>query len=259
MTLTNAERCFHLQRFRAARTALLDDSEAFLEMFVCIEMLGMRLLGDRTVAGKKRFAFTEHLIEPLVEFLRPFSCVTGLAEIDGTRHIQALLKRLASARNDAVHAGAYARHLGAGCLDISLIAEVALAQELTQIEDLMVSPVVVAETWQPLAYARQAMLRNAFDGLPIWVDDNWRWLSAQTVLQAFSAVKRNDFRPLLRQTIESLNREGKLQLNDAWTVDPRTPVAQVRSDLCTSSTPVLVVDKPHQKRLMGIVTAFDLL
>ncbi len=252
MTLDPPERLFHLRVFRQARVGLLDDAEAYLPVFVCLENLGRRLYeGDKTSPS-----FVKDLVSPLASFLAP-SAYEVLVVNDRKNHVESMLKRLARARNDAVHSGAYARHLGVGCLDVSLIAEEALSQNMNTVSDFMVSSVVVAESWQPLSFARQIMLKNSFTWLPIFFGEKWQFLSAEDILKALGPSKGEDRAKILNTPIGELAQDNKIKLSLATQIQIKAPADDARAILSDKAEPLLVIDEANH--LVGIVMAFDLL
>ncbi len=252
MTLSPEERRFHLGAFRQARVGLLNDAEAYLPVFVCLENLGRRLYKELSASP----FFVKDLVTPLAEFLAPCAYVVSI-EDDAQSHMQSLLRRLAHARNDAVHSGAYARHLGVGCLDISLIAEESLSKDMETVTDYMVRDVVVAEGWQPLSFARQSMLKNSFSWLPNWLEKKWHLLSAEAVLSALGSLERADRAKCMSTPISELLRSERISLSAATCTNENDSAAKAREKLSKKAEPLLVMDDANH--LVGIVMAFDLL
>jgi CBS-domain-containing membrane protein len=138
-------------------------------------------------------------------------------EGEGGRPIKpfdALFVSLKDARNDAMHTGAYARHVAADAVNLCLVLEDALmvekqaadeARRLT-VGDFMVSTPVVVQDWQTVEHARQLMLMNSFSYLPIWHDGKW-WLISDMAVAKY-------LRPhwpaqkLLRRTLTQAQEEG---------------------------------------------------
>ena len=70
--------------------------------------------------------------------------------------------------NDALHQGAFARHLTIHAIDLALILEDALRSfEEPRVSDYMVRNPLFAELWQPIGFIRQQMLANSFSFLPV--------------------------------------------------------------------------------------------
>jgi hypothetical protein len=66
------------------------------------------------------------------------------------------------ARNEALHQGAFARHLTVHAIELSLVLEDAMRRSFENpvVGDFMVRNPVCAELWQPLSFVRQQMLTN---------------------------------------------------------------------------------------------------
>ena len=71
------------------------------------------------------------------------------------------------ARNDALHVGAFARHLTRHAIELSLVLEDALMAEAVVARDFMVEGPICASAWQPLSSIRSTMLANSFSYLPV--------------------------------------------------------------------------------------------
>ena len=82
-----------------------------------------------------------------------------------------LYELVRTARNDAMHTGAYARHATGSAIELCIGLEEDLMylsrrnpQMKTRqlVEDFMVKLPVAVELWQPIAYVRQLMLTHSF-------------------------------------------------------------------------------------------------
>jgi hypothetical protein len=174
--LLDEERVFHRDRLREARYAALADAEAFQQMCFAIEALGKRLNPKAKGLGECRSQ-----LEKLAH-----SSALLPSDVDEQRAIKpfhALFTSIKEARNDAMHTGAYARHVAADALTLCLVLEDALMMEKNPAEagkrltvgDFMVSTPTVVHPWQTVEHARQLMLLYSFSYLPIWHQDRW-WL-----------------------------------------------------------------------------------
>jgi len=65
-----------------------------------------------------------------------------------------LYESVRAARNDALHQGAFARHLTVHAIQLAIVLEDALMQNLTTVGDYMVQNPVYAATWQPVGFIR---------------------------------------------------------------------------------------------------------
>ncbi|MCC6537299.1 MAG: hypothetical protein IT162_07110 [Bryobacterales bacterium] len=155
-----------IRELREARLNALGDAEGFAPIVHAIERLGSYLtkeeIGDKGAPGsleKYRPAIKEHVSAQNASFgnralATPFQELYELVQI---------------ARNDAVHQGAFARHLTGHAVQLALVLEDSLKPMLDlKVADFMIRDVRCAEMWQPLSFLRQQMLTNSFSYLPVW-------------------------------------------------------------------------------------------
>ena len=95
--LEDMERLHYRDQLRAARYAALADAEGFGEICFALEALGLRLLGQQADLG----AYEERI----GVYAQKSSQFNELARKPPSR-----FKTVRTARNDAMHIGAYARH-----------------------------------------------------------------------------------------------------------------------------------------------------
>jgi CBS domain-containing protein len=159
------------------------------------------------------------------------------------------------ARNDAVHQGAFARHLTAHAIELALILEDALrSSEMPQISDYMVRNPVCAELWQPIGFVRQQMLASSFSFLPVFNHDGRQWcLVSDRAIATYLGVSSDERKKRLAVTLA----DAQLQLERAKCVEEDTSLEDALRAL--DAAPLLVCDKYDASRLLGLVTAFDLL
>lgn len=98
------------------------------------------------------------------------------------KDFDALFEVVKKARNDAMHTGAYARHVTAAAIELCIGLEHAImvkasGTEAMKVKDLMVKSPVIVEDWQPVAYARQLMLTHSFSYLPVQIDKKWKLIT----------------------------------------------------------------------------------
>lgn len=205
--LLDKERVFHRDRLREARYAALADAEGFQQMCFAIEALGKRLNPKATSLGGCR-----NQLEKLANLsaLLP----AAMDEQRAIKPFHALFTSIKEARNDAMHTGAYARHVAADAVTLCLVLEDALMTEKKStgegnrltVGDFMVSTPVVVQPWQTVEHARQLMLLNSFSYLPIWHEEQW-WLVSDMEMARY-------LRPLwpaqarLKMTLAQAREEG---------------------------------------------------
>lgn len=165
-------------------------------------------------------------------------------------------------RNDALHLGAAARHLTTHAIDLSLRMEEVLVMKSIAVRDFMVAHPVCGELWQPLQFLRKTMIENSFSHLPVCEGEGkdrvW-WLVSDYSLARY--LGRESFETRAKRLKDSLadamkDAETKAQLLvKAKLIKPDASVA----DVLMSQHPALVCEEEDPMRLLGIITAFDLL
>ena len=253
---------FYRDQLRLARAAALADAEGFLAVIHTLELMGQQMKGK---------------ILALRKYENKLTCLADdsplCAEVASRwpayhTTFSALYDELRRARNDAVHQGAYARILTDHAVDLAIILEDALMSnsECSKVSQFMVRDVVKAESWHPVSYARQQILKHGFSYIPVWFenDKKWRMLSEYSVAKYLrdSPDKRND---RLVKTIENAEKDG-LRLptvEENHIAPPEEPISRILDRL--GAKPILVVapkreDEPERKdELVGILTAADIL
>lgn len=251
--LHHSARLYFRDQLRTARAAVLRDAEAFPEILFAVERLGAFLLGRPASLGEYRGV--------LVELASASVLAKTIPEENQASHVpfDRLFEIVRDGRNDALHQGVVARHLASRSFDLALVLEDALMNGSDRISDFMVRSPVCAEPWQPLSVVRHNLLENSFSFLPLRPDgDASSWLlvsdgALARVLRATDSPEERKRR--LSATITEAVTAFDLQLEPAFVVAESDTVGHVLTK--TADRPVLVLD--DQRRLMGIVTAFDLL
>ena len=159
-------------RFRGVRRDHLD----------AVERLGSYLskeeLGDKGRSGDlgKYKTKIEELVERPGTAEPPDKCRASLTPFS------TLYDLVRDARNDAVHQGAFARHLTRHAIELAIILEDALSSYMYRATDFMALNPVCAELWQPVGFIRQQMLANSYSYLPVRDDDeNWSVVSDSAI------------------------------------------------------------------------------
>ncbi len=229
-----------LAMLRNARALVHRDAESFLEAVTVLEHIGQML--TETV-GNGLGSYREQL-EQLASHAPP---------IQRTRYKQ-LFDTVRRARNDSVHTGAFIRHHTVRLVELLLVFEEALFMCARCAEDLMVQNPVVAELWHNVASVRRAMLSNSFSYLPVRdVEGNWKVVSDHAVAR-YLAENRDGLGTQLSTAIE----RNALPLLTCTHVRRDDAITDIVNTI--GHEPVLVVETSEgQQRLLGILTAFDLL
>jgi len=236
-------------QLRNAREAALNDAEAFDGILHTVERLGSFLTQNIGDLGKYKdelaeIASTSAMAEEVPMCFRgvltPFSQLFDLVK---------------DARNDALHQGAFARHLTGHAIALALILEDALRTfEVARVSDYMVRNPVCAELWQPIGLIRQQMLASSFSFLPVLNEhQQWCFLSDFAIATYLSANRTERKKRLALP----LDRAAEIKLALAECVTEETSVEDALKVL--KEAPLLVCRDDNPKRLVGIVTAFDLM
>lgn len=221
-----------LARLRAARALLLADAEAFHDGAIALEAVGA-LLSEGKANGLNDY---QELLVALA--------VSGGSEVTNTqRHFD----RIRMARNDHVHRGAQVRHKVKELVSFILLLERAIMDRLTTVREVMISDPTVAEPWHRVDDIRVLLLASSFSTVPYLWNDRWYFIADFHLLDFLRPDPRGN---------------GSKRLGDVvgTAIKPKLARTVAPSKLCCdvrlTQWPVLVVE---QKRLVGILTAFDLL
>jgi predicted transcriptional regulator len=246
---------FFANQLRAARLAALADAEAFNEIIHVVERLGSYLYGRIANLGEYKDALSglavkSGLAEPRDEFRK---LLTPYAE---------LYESVKDARNDALHQGAFARHLTRHAIELAIILEDALSTYLKPIvSDFMVRDPVCAELWQPVSFIRQQMLANSYSYMPVLGDDKiWRTVSDVSIAR-FLGLDRDgtNRKSRLATTLQDALKIVSDLLEDAIELSPGATRSEALDELKSKKTNVLLVRDSREVAILGILTAFDLL
>lgn len=242
------QRRFFRNELRRVRARALADAEAYAEPLHALERLGRFLDPGAFTLGRASKALSgiaaesnlaQKLSERWPQYHRPFP---------------RLLRTVTEARNDVMHIGARARHLTTHAVEVCLVLEDALQNGLDRVSDFMVADPVVIERWQPLSLLRQQMLEHSFTFLPIrpaTPDGGWL-LVADHHLARFLGERKGRLDRLAMSVGRAL--DDGLGHEAARVIEADTPVSAAREQL--EDRPFLV---RSEDRILGIVTAFDLL
>ncbi len=247
--LTKNQRVEFLARLRDARALVLRDGESFREASTVLEHIG-QVIGGRIGNGLK-----DHEL-----------AIVSLAKQAGQgdeESVTRLFNVVREARNKAVHDGAYARHLNGRLVDLLLLLEEAIMTNMDHVEDLMVRSPLSAEPWHLVSHVRKMMLANSFSCIPIFKckagKDRWMLLQDATLMHWIRSE------PNKKKQKERLAMPvGEAITNHALAVKGAICCGRVATigDLLPrmNDDPTLVTEKiDGEERLLGIITAFDLL
>jgi CBS domain-containing protein len=246
---------FFRDQLRFGRETALKDAEGFSEILFAVERLGSFLSGE---VGTLRSYL------PAIQHLACDSPLgKELPKIYPGLHLPfyRLYDLVMQARNDALHQGAYARHLTGHAIELSIVIEDALMNNLKTVAEFMVSDVLCCSLWQPLSLIRQKMLANDFSFLPVRIESGeWRLLSDYE-LARYLRVKKQVRNERLTKSLESVlvahDGHDTITLLPVKPVCPTEPIDEIAKKL--NSVPALVTRDGGHTDLVGILTAFDLL
>ena len=260
-SLSRDERLFYRDRLRAARYAALADAEGFEHVCFAVESLGMRLLGKQSALGKGRRGQEgyEDKITGLADALPEKRFLAQQFPAFFTR-FSALYTKLRHARNDAMHAGVFARHATSVAIELCIHLEEAVMREsdssLNKVSDLMVREVVSVEAWHPVAHARQLMLTHSFSFLPVLLDGKWKLISEMSVAW-FLQKNRQD---RLAMSIQVAAEAEPYLLCSAKEIRPDAEISELLGlPIADHGRIWLVTDTEGSDRLLGVLTPFELM
>jgi hypothetical protein len=237
-------------QLREARALAINDAEAYDQLLFSIERLGSAL--SRAVGGLKDFE----------QSLTSLAGNSALAKFvpkqwrDWHTPFPTLYDMVRDARNDALHLGAFARHLTAHAIQLEIILEDALMSQAKTVSDFMVRSPVCAGLWQPISFIRQQMLANSFSYLPVLKDGKW-YLVSDLSIATYLRAKANERKQRLAHTLLDAIESGGLQLLGAICFQADANIDQVIKTF--DGRPVLVCHRNDHEELIGILTAFDIL
>jgi predicted transcriptional regulator len=243
---------YYRNELRAACARAHEDAEDFHELLFAVERLGGYLLAESSsVRGK-----SPPDVRGMRDYRHVLKILAAKSGIPTGMSFDLLFDLVCDARNDALHVGAFARHLTEHALLLAHVLGDALMDDAILVEHYMVREPVRAETWQPLSAIRYAMLAHSFSFLPVWHRGEWRLLSDEE-LARFVGRGAGRRKQLLKYTVErALAAKGpRLEAEPAEMVEPHQKVGELLKKP-NSHRPWLVVEGGN---LVGILTAYDLL
>lgn len=256
--MTDEQKLLFRDQLRDARAVALKDAEAFDAIVYVIERLGRFLY-----PGPKLFPTLADLKSVLcdVAVRSPLAQEITSDDWKGTHlDFSTLYELVREGRNTAMHEGAYARHLTAHTVELSIILEHALMNGLDKVQHFMVRNPVCAAMWQPLSFIRQSMLANSFSYLPVLVKQAdghvWSIVSDYEVARHLRGATGGDLHRRLKQPLEEAVKASSIKLHKARIFKPEDSVKVLFKE--HDGLPVLVCSGPSDN-LLGIITAFDLL
>lgn len=254
--LNSSERVHYRDQLRTARYAALADAEAFSNVCFAIEELGLRLLRQQGDLGAYKDRIGTYALKAHV--FKDFA----LEEPSLFKTFDALFEIVRTARNDAMHSGAYARHATDAAIELCIGLEEGLMMGVTpNVADLMVKSPITVQPWQPVAFARQLMLMHSFSFLPVHFKDRW-WLVSELGLAKYLKGPASERRKRLGKTVE----EAADQLNLIEIFDHQLLTSEMSTDDVLDKAQIkdgpmlwLVVESKRKSHLAGVLSPFELM
>jgi hypothetical protein len=253
--LDEAQKRYFLQSLREAIQAVLRDAEAGERIIFVLEKFGSLACRKQAALGEYR-AWLHRVADQ-----SPYSKEVPKAWPCLHSPFGRLLDSLIEARNDAMHQGVGARRLSTHAVRVALTIEDAIVGTAMKVCDIMVRNPVCAELWQPVSFVREKMLAESFSFLAILANREWLLLSDFTIARFMRRTDiQMDRKERLILSLGTALERGLIELTNPILVVSSTPLGELGPQI--SSVPALVIEPTSTSdapRLMGIVTAFDLL
>ena len=126
--------------------------------------------------------------------------------------------------------------------------------------DLMIRDVCYADIDHPMSYIRQRMLVNAFSYLPVIKTDRSVWmLSDFAIARWLRQMSWEQQKGALVRTLKTVVEDtaDSLELVKPISLPSETSIADLAKSL--SSMPILLHEPKNKKKIVGLISAFDLL
>ncbi len=173
----------------------------------------------------------------------------------------ALFEAVRRGRNDAMHAGSYARHVTNAAVDLCIGLEEAVMSGRdipTKVKDYMVRAPIQTDRLHPVAHARQLVLKYSFSFLPLFCEQRW-WLLSEMALVTYLRPKTNsERRRCLALSLEAARADG-LALLETVCIHPDDEVALIVEQHTASPNPTLWLVVDTSGALVGVLSPFELM
>lgn len=233
-------------QLRRTRARALADAEDFHDILFALERLGAFLKG--APGGG---------LSDYKEFLVNLAAKAGGKAADGSSFGE-LFEIVRVARNDAMHTGAFARHLTLNAVRLALLLEEALMHDARFARHFMVPAPTTAALWQPLGIVRETMLANSFSYLPVFHEGAWKLLADAGLAHHLQPGGTKERKARLASLLGDALKAGAVELEVPLYLHPESPIDAVFAP-AARGRPCLVVTRGGPDQLVGIITAFDLL
>jgi hypothetical protein len=266
---------FFANELRSARLATLADAEAFDKIIHVVERLGYYLTKEEK-SDQGYYGNLQKYTDAITEFANR-SCLSNpsIAHQAYLTPFSRLYKLVKEARNDALHQGAFARHLTKHLIELAIILEDALRTiPGLVVSDFMVRNPECAELWKPLSFIRQQMLANSYSYLPVVrssddepiPSEEWKIVSDVSIAQFLGPQRSGEDRiKRLSKTLQEAIDEVPEICVSALVIPDNAQISEALDNLKKQGVMLVKHKDRHKDRhkdsheLVGILTAFDLL
>ena len=207
-----------VDQLRAARLDALRDAEAFDGIIHVVERFGS-YISKEEIGDIGRSGGLDKYAKGIKTFVEDAAATAW--EPDARFRVlrtpfETLYELVRVARNDALHQGAFARHLTEHAIQLAIILEDSLKTYLNPVvTDFMIRNPVCAELWQPVGFLRQQMLANSYSFLPVLCEDEkWRLVSDAAIARFLGPARAGTERRKLLSTTLREATAASLTLTD---------------------------------------------
>lgn len=251
----NTKHCrTYLKFLREAREMAQKDSEEFGALIHAFERIGAMEVGR---LGRGLGAYEKVLLAIASD--SPLSKGQPPHFHSSAAKLFTLIERQ---RNAAVHQGVIARNLVRHSVEFSLILEHSIMnmKNITTAADLMIRDVCYADIDHPMSYIRQRMLANAFSWLPVICEDkSVKMLSDAAFAKWLRGMAWEDHEREIVRTLNDVitDPSPSLVLRKSILRPVETPITDIAKAL--GSRPILLHEPRDETKIVGLISAFDLL
>jgi len=248
------QRIYFRDLFRDARAKALNNAENFEDLIFALEKLGKFLYCEtKEIVGLSKFG-------TVISNLADYSVLAKKIPNDYPKihsEFSTLYNLVTTARNSAMHEGAFARHLTQHAIEVSIILEDALMSQEKQVKDFMVRNPICAYLWQPISFIRQNMLANSFSYLPVCKNKKWKLISDFEIAKYLGNSEGGDKRAKLSRKLGDAIKDKDIKLISTENIEADYLVANLL-EKSRNGLPVCITENSSGE-IVGILTPFDLL